>query len=189
MTLYMFHIRDTGFVKFGFTYGDPWTRAATGFWSNVHPKECCGKLGWENLELMPCYEGGPDVEAAIKKALPPHTGEFWRVEYAGQLLTLCSKLTNRKLLEEIPKPKQAPGVARMTEKLPCCGGPEFFCDSCNVSFKRQHHLRQHLQSCQKKKVPCLCGKKVLHRNLKRHQAACKAQAAAAISSHRALGIL
>jgi len=175
--IYIFKVIGTEFVKLGFTQGCPWTRVATGFWSNEHPKACCHKLGWDNLELVGCFDGGAEIEAAIKQALPPHTGEFWPAK----------QIT--KLLPDPAKPEKAPEVERSTEKLPCCGCPGFFCDAGKVGFKRQHHLRQHLQSCQGKKVVCsACSKKVLHRNLKRHQSTCKSQAAAAMSSQSALGM-
>ena len=187
--IYIFKVIGTEFVKLGFTHGIPWTRVATGFWSNIHPKACCHKLGWDNLELVGCFDGGAEIETAVKQALPPHTGEFWPAKQITQLLGLCYKLCDRKLLPDPAKPEKPPEVERATEKLSCCGGPEFFCDSCSLRFQRSHHLRQHLQSCQGKKVVCLsCRKKVLHRNLKRHQTACKVQAAAATSSQSALGM-
>ena len=49
--LYIFSIEDTDFVMVGFTGGCPWGRVHDGFWRLVHP-ECCGKLGWENLQLL-----------------------------------------------------------------------------------------------------------------------------------------
>ena len=65
--IYIFKVIGTEFVKLGFTHGDPWTRVATGFWSNLHPKACCGRLGWDNLELVGCFDGGAEIEAAIKR--------------------------------------------------------------------------------------------------------------------------
>ena len=186
--LYLFKLIGTDFVKMGFTRGDPWTRVATGFWSNIHPKACCHRLGWEHLELVACFDGDEKVEAAVKEALPPSTGEFWHANQITKLLGLCWKLCGKKFLPAPPKPEQPPEVERATEKLPCCGGPEFFCDPCGVGFKRAHHLRQHLQSCRGKKAKCPCGKQVIHRNLKRHQSTCKPQAAAAMSSQSALGM-
>ena len=47
--LYIFSVEGTDFVKAGFTSGCPWGRVRDGFWRLVHPEECCGKLGWENL--------------------------------------------------------------------------------------------------------------------------------------------
>ena len=187
--LYIFKVVDTGFVKLGFTHGSPWKRVATGFWSNIHPKACCHKLGWDNLELVACFDGDEKVEAAVKEALPPHFGEFWPDEQITELLCLCWQLCGRKFLPEPEKPEQPPEVERATEKLPCCGGLEFYCDACKVGFKRKHHLRQHHESCRGLKLKCGdCGKRTLQRNLKRHQSICKgyrAQAAAATSSQSA----
>jgi hypothetical protein len=183
--IYIFHIVDTGFVKLGFTQGNPWTRVATGFWSNIHPKACCHKLGWENLELLCCFDGGTEAEAAIKQAMPPHFGEFWSEKQITELLCLCYQVCNKKILPSPAKPERPPEVERATEKLPCCGGLEFFCDSCGMGFKRAHHLRQRHERCRGLKVECSgCVKKILQRNLKRHQSKCesyRAQAAAAMS--------
>lgn len=188
--LYIFKVVDTGFVKLGFTHGNPWKRVATGFWSNIHPKACCHKLGFDNLELVACFEGDEKVEAAVKEALPPHFGEFWPDKQITELLCLCWKLCGNKFLPEPERPEQPPEVERATEKLPCCGGPTFFCIPCGVGFKRAHHLRQHLQSVHimSQKVKCPCGQRVIQRNLKRHQSTCKPQAAAAMSSQSALGM-
>jgi hypothetical protein len=170
--IYIFRVVGAGFVKLGFTHGSPWTRVATGFWSNIHPKACCNKLGWDNLELLAVFDGSIEAELAIKQAIPPHFGEFWPECQLEALLnsvaSLCSPLP-------LPvKPDQPPEVERATEKLPCCGGPEFFCDSCNASFHRAHHLRQHLQSCRGWKVSCYgCGRQFLQRNLKRHMSSCQ----------------
>ena len=74
--IYIFRVVGAGFVKLGFTHGSPWTRVATGFWSNIHPKACCHKLGWDNLELLAVFDGSIEAELAIKQAIPPHFGEF-----------------------------------------------------------------------------------------------------------------
>ena len=183
--IYIFKVVGTEFVKLGFTQGNPWKRAATGFWSNVHPVECCGRLGWDNLELVALFEGTKWCETWIKESsfVKPYVGEFWLEDQLTALLRLCGGLCSSGPLPLPEKPSHPPEVERATEKLPCCGGPEFFCNSCSAGFKRAHHLRQHMQSCKGKKVACSgCSRKVIHRNLKRHQSACKAQAAAATSS-------
>ena len=188
--LYIFRVVGTGFVKCGFTHGSPWTRVATGFWSNIHPKACCHKLGWDDLELLAVFDGSREAEVAIKQAIPPHFGEFWPECQLESLLETASLLGPSLALPE--KPNQCPEVERVTEKLPCCGGPEFFCESCDVSFKRAHHLRQHYESCREWKSECIrCGRRCLQRNLKRHLPRCKgyrAQAAAATSSQSAGGM-
>ena len=182
--IYIFRIVDTGFVKLGFTQGNPWTRVATGFWSNIHPKACCHKLGWANLELLALFDGSKAVEAEIRAVVPPTRGEFWPEHLLQLLLNLSGSMSTSLPLPE--KPANIPEVERATEKLHCCGGPEFECESCGLGFKRAHHLRQHHESCRGLKVACTaCSKKVIHRNLKRHQSACKAQAAAAMSSQSA----
>ena len=55
--LYVFKVLDTPFVKMGFTDSCPYRRIAVGFWSNLHPAECCGKLGWSNLHLLALFKG------------------------------------------------------------------------------------------------------------------------------------
>ena len=158
------------------------THVATGFWSNIHPKACCDRLGWDNLELLAVFDGSIEAEVAIKQAIPPHFGEFWPECQLDSLLysaaLLCAPLP-------LPgKPERPAEVERVTEKLPCCGGLEFYCDDCGVGFKREHHLRQHHESCRGLKLQCSgCGKRSLRRNLKRHQSRCngyRAQAAAAM---------
>ena len=166
--LYLFKVVDTPFLKMGFTNGCPWRRVATGFWSNVHPSECCGKLGWENLQLMAVTQGTLEQEAAIKQALPPSLGEFWPEEMAEQILRLMG--------DPLPlpdKPPAPPEVDRSEEKLPCCTGQSFSCFQCDKVFRRFHHLQQHLQSHGQVKSACgRCGKGIIKRNLKRHQQIC-----------------
>ena len=74
--LYIFEIEGTDFVKMGYTSGCPWKRACDGFWRLVHPEECCGKLGWDNLQLLTLCRGGLADEALIKEHYPPVAGEF-----------------------------------------------------------------------------------------------------------------
>jgi hypothetical protein len=182
--LYIFRVVGTGCVKMGFTRGDVWKRVATGFWSNVHPATCCGRLGWDNLELLACFDGDEKIEAAIKEALPPHTGEFWPDEQITELLGLCWTLCGRKFLPEPERPEQPPEVQRRVEKLPCCGVPRHVCNMCRMSFQREHHMRQHQESCTDRRISCAaCQTRVLRRNLKRHLRNCRVQrVAAAIDS-------
>ena len=67
--------------------------------------------------------------------------------------------------------RQPPTVNRDVEKLPCCSGLIYTCSVCGQTFKRSHHLDQHHRAVHVKiKVPCAaCGRKVIKRNLKRHQ--------------------
>ena len=64
------HVADrflgTDFVKLGFTSGCPWGRVRDGFWKQVHPEpQCCGKLGWDNLNLIALSPGTLEDEAFI----------------------------------------------------------------------------------------------------------------------------
>jgi hypothetical protein len=170
--IYIFRVVDTGFVKLGFTQGNPWTRVATGFWSNIHPKACCHKLGWDNLELLALFDGSKAVEAEIRAAVPPTRGEFWPEHLLQLLLNLSGLLCPSLPLPE--RPAQPPEVDRAAERLACCGGPIFCCSTCSLTFKRAHHLRQHLESCMSVKVACTaCSKQMLKRNLNRHMGICK----------------
>jgi hypothetical protein len=170
--LYLFKVHGLPFIKMGFTRSCPWRRIATGFWSNLHPSECCGRLGWKDLELIAVFPGTLQDEAAIKKALPPTCGEFWPEEMAPPLKALLGFLAGELPLP--PRPAIPPEVQRCEEKLPCCSGQTFRCFKCDKTFNRWHHLKQHLQSHANTKDGCgHCGLKVLKRNLKRHETACK----------------
>jgi len=113
--LYVFKIVDTPFLKMGFTSGCPWRRVTRGFWSNVHPSECCGKLGWHNLELLAVFKGSLADEAAVKRALPPVTGEFWAEEMAKPLLTLLGFLG-----ENLPQPRTLRNLPRWAARRSDC---------------------------------------------------------------------
>ena len=170
--LYLFKVRDLPYIKMGFTGSCPWRRIATGFWSNLHPSDCCNKLGWQDLELIALFPGSLEDEAAIKKTLPPSIGEFWPAD------TLDSLQSSLALLgPPIPlpsRPAEPPEVDRHEEKLPCCSGQTIRCFKCDKTFTRWHHLKQHLQSHADIKDSCGgCGLKVLKRNMKRHAGTCK----------------
>ena len=168
MVLYIFGIRDVPFVKMGFTNHCPWSRARDGFWKNLHPPECCGKLGWNDLELLSLAPGTLEDEAAVKLALPPHSGEFWPREQLERLRETIRAHAG----EFLPLPPQpatlAPG--RGEEKLVCCGGSLRACTVCGRSFSRSIKLWQHIEDVHRAtRVQCPCGKKVIPRNLKQHQ--------------------
>jgi hypothetical protein len=74
--LYVFKVIGAPYIKVGYTSCCPWRRIASGFWSNVHPSECCGKLGWKDLELLAVFPGSLKDEAALKSAIPPATGDL-----------------------------------------------------------------------------------------------------------------
>lgn len=170
--LYVFRIVGTGYVKMGFTRGNPWRRVSTGFWSNVHPSDCCHKLGWENLELVALFEGDMTVEFAIKSVVHPFCGEFWADSKLKLLLNMMEFLCVKLPLPS--KPLQPLLVDRGVVKRPCCGGNIFTCADCDRTFNCLHHLIQHNESHMKLKVSCTaCGKGVLKRNLKRHESRCK----------------
>ena len=170
--LYLFKVRDAPYIKMGFTNACPWRRIATGFWSNLHPTDCCGKLGWEDLELVAVFPGTEEDEKALKKTFPPTKGEFWPDHMLSVLRSTLAYLGG-----ELPvpiRPPVPPEVDRQVEKLPCCSGQTIRCFKCNQTFSRWHHLTQHLQSHSQVKDSCgQCGLKVLKRNMKRHTGACK----------------
>ena len=78
MSLYVFEIRESPYVKMGFTSGCPWMRASEGFWSNAHPTGCCNKLGWGDLTLVALFEGSFDDERSLQEAFPPERGVLGR---------------------------------------------------------------------------------------------------------------
>ncbi len=77
MVLYIFEVKGTSFVKMGFTSGCPWNRISDGFWKQVHPKECCHKLGWDDLHLIALSPGTLEDETSLKQQVPPVCSEFW----------------------------------------------------------------------------------------------------------------
>ena len=182
--LYIFEIEGTDFVKMGYTSGCPWKRVCDGFWKLVHPEECCGKLGWENLRLIALSHGTLANEAEIKECRPPVVGEFWHK----------SDLANLRLFQEVmsisigfgnddwdlplPEKPAEPATGRGIEKRPCCGGSPVVCFACQRPFTLWIHMSTHYrESCPARraaglevtKVECkVCKKRVINRNLKRH---------------------
>ena len=75
--LYIFDVVGTPYIKLGYTSQCPWLRVREGFWKLVHPVECCGCLGYEDLELLVLTPGSLLDEHAIKLIVPPRQGEFW----------------------------------------------------------------------------------------------------------------
>jgi hypothetical protein len=172
--LYVFKVVDTPYVKMGFSNGCPYRRIALGLWSNVHPKECCGRLGWSDLQLLALFNGTVQQEAMVKMFLPPDVGEFWADEMLAPLLLVLGFMAEALPLP--PRPLLPPEVHRNVEKLPCCSGEVLRCFICDKTFSRWHHLQQHRQSHAGIKEACnRCGRKVLKRNMKRHEQSCSVQ--------------
>ena len=164
--LYIFKVRDFGFFKFGFTdQTNPWNRIQAGFWSNVHPKELCGKLDPENFELIYLFEGDVKLERAMQSIFPPDTGEFWRADDLEDFVWMLKLLT-----EEIPIPPRPSFVKSDAKKLACCTGVWHVCWTCGKEFSRFCKLLQHKRDVhQPARFRCLCGKEFPRRgNLDRH---------------------
>ena len=190
--LYIFSVEGTDFVKAGFTSGCPWGRVRDGFWRLVHPEECCGKLGWEDLQLLALSPGTLEDEALLKESVPPVEGEFWRrrdldtlrLFFKVQSIAVHDCDNENWELPLPPKP-EAPLLGRGIEKRPCCGGSLKVCYACQKSFTLWVHLSTHMkESCPARfqtglgaaesrlsaKVECgVCALPVIQRNLKRHQ--------------------
>ena len=183
--LYIFSIDGTDFVKVGFTSCCPWGRVRDGFWRLVHPAECCGKLGWENLTLLALSPGNLEDEAVIKQSRPPVIGEFWHRADLPLLLLLFKVqgigvhgCDNANWELSLPEKPSTPLLGRGIEKRPCCGGGVVVCYACQRSFTLWVHLSTHMrESCPARhetglevaRVECYrCNKHVINRNLKRH---------------------
>jgi len=191
MVLYIFEVRGTPYVKMGFTTGCPWGRVRDGFWKQVHPEGCCGKLGWDDLQLVSLCPGTLEDEASIKESVPPTCGEFWPLQELDMLRLAMKVLA---IAEhncgsdnwELPLPPRpaAPPPGRGIEKLECCGGSLLRCYGCGQQFKLwirlQTHKRESCPATAEPRPACrLCGTRVIKRHLKRHQtsAGCKDVAA------------
>jgi len=176
MVLYVFSIRDTGWLKMGYTSHCPWSRARDGYWKNLHPPECCGKLGWIDLELLLLAPGSLETEAAVKLALPAHTGEFWPGYQLESLRQAILAANGQQPFLSLPSRPASPAPGRGEEKLVCCGGTAHACTVCGHSFPRSIKLWQHIEDVHRcTRVQCACGKLVIPRNFKRHResATCK----------------
>ena len=171
--LYFFKVLDSPFFKFGWTeQANPWNRIQTGFWSNVHPKELCNRLGPENLELIYLFHGGKDFEAVIKSLFPPLCGEFWEQGDLESLLTLL-----RQTCEELPIPPRPQfHPCDDVAKRACCTGILLRCYGCGKNFKSFDKLFQHKRDVHEPaRFSCACGRKFPRKaNLDRHvQKSCK----------------
>jgi hypothetical protein len=169
MSLYVFEIRDSPYVKMGFTSGCPWVRVSEGFWSNVHPTGCCNKLGWGDLTLVALFEGSLDDERSLQEAFPPERGEFWATTDRDDLL---KAMREKLVVKELPpKPASPPDREQRwcEERLICClGGRAYKCFECEKVFSRHHLLLQHKasHSATAGRVTChRCGLVGLKRNI------------------------
>ena len=175
--LYIFQVVGSDHVKFGYTGGCPWARVRDGFWRLVHPEACCGKLGWESLQLVALAPGTMADEKFIQTQLPSVSGEFWHDRDLERLRSAIEARVGDLL--PLPAKPDAPMMGRGVEKRPCCGGSPVVCYACRATFTFLVHLNTHRrESCPKRiaavKSSCgACGKLVIGRNLKRHERACK----------------
>ena len=177
MSIYIFEVVDTGFLKVGFTTGCPWVRMGYGAWSNVHPKACCNKLGIKDMKLVGLFKGTLEHERTFQamNQYPEH-GEFWPLPLLDLILSTLGRVLER---QELPaRPDITDFVAyshrHNDEKRYCCsGGQQFQCYKCDKVFARFHYLMQHRTSTHSTegRMSCpICGTEGLIRNImgKRH---------------------
>ena len=170
--LYVFAIGAEPWVKFGYTnHPNPWRRVIRGFWSNAHPPEVCGHLGYGDLELLALFEGGLAEEQALQHHVPADFFEFCRRSRLPLILAALGEMGVAALPLE-PKPDWTEPTPT---RRPCCGGKQYRCARCPATFATCAHLKQHVRDKhinQDVRTCCpKCGKGVKHaRNLKAHQA-------------------
>ena len=171
--LYIFKVVDLPFFKFGFTdETNPWNRIQNGFWTNVHPKELCGKLGFQNFNLLHVFEGDEKLERAMQSIFPPHAGEFWKDEDLSDFVWLLKLIT----IEMRIPPRPCFQYTEHVEKLACCTGVYHVCWTCGKQFSRFCKLLQHKRDVHElARFRCSCGKEFPRKgNLDRHvQKSCK----------------
>jgi DNA-directed RNA polymerase subunit RPC12/RpoP len=171
--LYVVSFPD-GWFKLGFTSTDIWSRACL-FWTNTHPTDLCGKLGPDGVRVEALFAGSYAEEQALFELFPPQCGEFFH-ESTQSLQALLEDASRK--YEALPIPPRPEGFpCPAVEKLPCCGGVEYTCFTCGAKFPRGIKLKQHLDDVHRKvRAKCGgCGKEVIQRNLKRHQATCRSK--------------
>ena len=162
--LYIFKV--VGFFKFGYTNQiNPWNRMQTGFWTNVHLKELCGKLDPENFELIHLFEGDEKLERAMQSIFPSHCGEFWKADDLDDFVWM-----QKLIADQIPLPPRPCFIQTDVEKLPCCTEVWHVCWTCGMQFKRFCKLLQHKRDVHESdRYKCLCGKEFPRKgNLDRH---------------------
>ena len=89
--LYIFDVVGTPCLKLGYTNGCPWEGVRDGFWKLDHLASCCGKVGWDDLDLLYLTLGDMADEALINELVPPLEGEFWDRQQL-EMLTLALKV-------------------------------------------------------------------------------------------------
>ena len=181
MVLYIFEVSGTQFIKMGFTNGCPWNRICDGFWKQVHPEQCCGKLGWDDLQLIHMSPGTLENEAWVKGANPPEKGEFWHRDQLPAMLRVMAWLamdfhgcTEENWTLPLPPRPERPAPRHGEEKLECCGGELLPCYGCGKLFKLwirlQTHKRESCPVSAEAKAACrFCGQSVMKRHMKRHE--------------------
>lgn len=164
--LYIFRMLKAPFLKAGFTNSCPYERSRR-FWTVKHPAELCGKLAFEDSELVAVFQGDMSGEKLLQEAFPDRSGEFWDMDKLDAMLAYM-----REKFIELPLPERLDIAAEEAiEKLPCCGAPSLICFQCGKAFPRWIKLKQHLDDVHRNaKVRCPCGSFQIERNLKRHQA-------------------
>ena len=167
--LYIFEVIGSDFIKFGYTRNqNVYYRIQSGFWTNIHPEELCGKLAPENLKLHSVFVGDMCLESRIKSTIKPSCGEFYKREFLNILTNILKFLTTEGPIFHRPTDNF---FVMNFEKLPCCSGISFSCNICGKNFKREHKLYEHKREVHAKKnrITCGCGEIVIKRNLKRHE--------------------
>ena len=147
-----------------------------GFWRLVHPKACCNRLGWDDLELLGLFPGDLADEARLQARVPPECGEFWPLERLPELRRSLTELAMEKGCAEeeaelpLPPHPEAPLQGRGEERFECCGGSLLKCSGCGQHFKLwiclQTHKRESCPASAQPKVDCAsCGAKAIQRHL------------------------
>ena len=137
--LYIFDVVNSQYFKFGWTERpNAYDRIQNGFWTTLHPKELCGRLGSENLNLVHVLEGYRNLEKCIQSLFPPERGEFWKKDDLEKMIKMLRPMTPELVIPSRPD-------LRETEvgKLACCSGAWHECWICKMRFKRSCKLLPH----------------------------------------------
>ncbi len=150
----------------GYTGICPWQRISWGFWELKRPKVCCGRLGWDDLQLLVLTCGRVEDEKYIQRQVPPECGEFWHRKDLEALCSAMESLVYTKYVHgdnewKLPLPPRpdAPPLGKRShpfQNSPCChGGPiqqrrlipdkKLKCWFCGSTVKRSL-LRKHYKT-------------------------------------------